>query len=102
MVHMLESQIAYVRQAVAHLAAGGGPLAVRPDVAERFDTEIQRRLESSVWTRCRSWYRTASGRVVTNWPGLMREYRRRTSRFEPADYAPPVPASVAPVPAGRP
>ena len=94
MVHMLESQIAYVRQAVAHLAAGGGPLAVRADVAERFDAEIQRRLESSVWTRCRSWYRTASGRVVTNWPGLMHEYRRRTSRFDPADYAPVVPAPV--------
>ncbi|MCX6466051.1 MAG: NAD(P)/FAD-dependent oxidoreductase [Pseudonocardiales bacterium] len=87
-VHMLESQIAYVRQAIAHLAAGGGPLSVRPDVESRFDTEIQERLGRSVWTGCQSWYRTASGRIVNNWPGLMREYRRRTARFDPADYRP--------------
>jgi cation diffusion facilitator CzcD-associated flavoprotein CzcO/acetyl esterase/lipase len=85
-VHILESQIAYVRQAVAHIGAGGGPVAVRADVAERFDDEVQRRLARSVWTRCTSWYRTASGRIVSNWPGSMREYRRRTARFDPADH----------------
>ncbi len=85
-VHMLESQIAYVRQAIAHLAAGAGPLSVRPEVESRFDTEMQDRLGRSVWTGCDSWYRTATGRIVNNWPGLMREYRRRTARFDPADY----------------
>ena len=88
-VHILESQIAYVRQAVAHIGAGGGPVAVRADVAERFDDEMQRRLARSVWTRCTSWYRTASGRIVNNWPGSMREYRRRTARFDPADHRAP-------------
>jgi cation diffusion facilitator CzcD-associated flavoprotein CzcO/acetyl esterase/lipase len=81
-VHILESQIAHVRQAVAHLAAGGGPLDVRADVAARSDAEIQRRLARSVWTGCDSWYRTATGRIVSNWPGTMREYRRRTARFD--------------------
>lgn len=85
-VHMLESQIAYVRQAVETLAAGVGTLTVRADVESRFDTEMQQRLDGSVWTGCRSWYRTANGRIVNNWPGLMREYRRRTSRFDVTEY----------------
>ena len=88
-VHMLESQIAYVRQAIETLAAGTGTLTVRPDVATRFDTEIQRRLGDSVWTGCQSWYRTQSGRVVNNWPGLMREYRRRTATFDATEYETP-------------
>jgi cation diffusion facilitator CzcD-associated flavoprotein CzcO/acetyl esterase/lipase len=85
-VHMLESQIAYVRQAIAAVAGGAGPLGVRADVESRFDTEMQDRLGHSVWTGCQSWYRTASGRIVNNWPGLMREYRRRTAHFDVADY----------------
>jgi hypothetical protein len=59
---------------------------VRPDVASAFDTEMQQRLGNSVWTECRSWYRTADGRIVNNWPGLMREYRRRTAEFDVTEY----------------
>jgi hypothetical protein len=61
-------------------------LVVRPEVAARSDAEIQRRLARSVWTGCRNWYRTATGRVVNNWPGTMREYARRTRRLDPAEY----------------
>ena len=68
------------------LAAGGEPLEVRPEVAADYDAELQRRLAGSVWTACRSWYRTATGRIVTNWPGMAAEYRRRTARLDPADY----------------
>ncbi|NMI01133.1 NAD(P)/FAD-dependent oxidoreductase [Pseudonocardia sp. K10HN5] len=92
-VHMLESQIHYVREALRQLAAGARSLTVRPEAASEFDTEMQRRLAGSVWTSCESWYRTASGRITNNWPGMMREYRRRTSRFDPADY------EVEPLPA---
>lgn len=85
-VHMLECQIGYVRQAVELLRSGVRTLSVRPEAAERFDAEIQQRLTRSVWTGCRNWYRTASGRIVNNWPGTMREYGRRTSRFEVSEY----------------
>jgi hypothetical protein len=39
-----------------------------------------------VWTGCRNWYRTASGRIINNWPGTVREYTRRTRRLDIADY----------------
>jgi cation diffusion facilitator CzcD-associated flavoprotein CzcO len=85
-IYFHESQARYLVQAVRLIADGGPPLDVRPEVAAGFDAEMQRRLAGSVWTGCRNWYRTAGGRVVTNWPGLAGEYRRRTARLRPADY----------------
>jgi cation diffusion facilitator CzcD-associated flavoprotein CzcO/acetyl esterase/lipase len=85
-VHMLECQIGYVRHALELLRSGVRTLTVRPEVAARYDAEIQRRLAHTVWTGCRNWYRTASGRIVNNWPGTMREYGRRTRCFEVSEY----------------
>ena len=85
-VYMLERQARYLRQAVDLLAAGPSTVDVRRTVADRFDAEVQARLAGTAWSGCTSWYRTASGRVPTNWPGLVTEYHRRTRTFDPADY----------------
>ncbi|GAA2325623.1 NAD(P)/FAD-dependent oxidoreductase [Dactylosporangium salmoneum] len=84
-VYFHEAQARYIVQAVRAIAAGG-LLEVRPEVAAEFDAEMQRRLSTSVWTGCTSWYRTGSGRIVTNWPGMAAEYRARTARLAPGDY----------------
>ena len=86
-ITMLEPQAAYIRQAVQLLAAGGGPLEVKPDIEQTYDTEVQGRLDGSVWTRCSSWYRTASGRISTNWVGSVKEYKERVKTLNPADFA---------------
>jgi hypothetical protein len=86
-IYMLESQARYIRDAVRKLAAHPGTyLDARPEVEQRWDTEVQARLARSVWTRCHNWYRNAYGRVVSNWPGRTHEYRRRTRRIDPADF----------------
>ena len=59
---------------------------VVPEVEQRYDEEIQRRLGRSVWTTCASWYRQENGRVSTNWPGLVTEYDRRTKKLDLGDY----------------
>ncbi|WP_436529583.1 flavin-containing monooxygenase [Actinoplanes sp. HUAS TT8] len=87
-VYFHESQAEWITQAVRHLDQHQDPLEVRPEVAAAYDQELQSRLAGSVWTSCRSWYRTAAGRVVTNWPGMAAEYRRRTARLNPADFLP--------------
>lgn len=84
-VYMLERQARYIRQAVSVLA-GWSTVEVRPEVADRFDAEVQSRLASSAWNGCRSWYRSDSGRVTTNWPGLVSEYDRRTRTLDLTDY----------------
>ncbi|WP_299051324.1 NAD(P)/FAD-dependent oxidoreductase [uncultured Nocardioides sp.] len=84
-VYFLETQASYVGDYVDHLRRTGSLLDAREDVERAYDDRLQRRLRDSVWTRCSSWYRTASGRITTNWPGLGIEYRR-AARFDPADY----------------
>jgi cation diffusion facilitator CzcD-associated flavoprotein CzcO len=84
-IYMLERQARYITQLVARLRPGNA-LEVRAEAAERFDAEMQQRLADTVWTTCGSWYRTDSGRVVTNWPGLVSEYDRRTKRPDMSAY----------------
>jgi cation diffusion facilitator CzcD-associated flavoprotein CzcO len=87
-IDILESQIEHVVEAVGRLhAAQARYLEVRPDVQTRFNAEIQRRLEDSVWTAgCSNWYRAPNGKVVNNWPGGAAGYMRRARRLEIADY----------------
>jgi cation diffusion facilitator CzcD-associated flavoprotein CzcO len=87
-VYMLESQIAYVLDAVERLERTGGRwLDVRPEAQRRESRGVQRRLETSVWNTggCTSWY-VHGGRNTNNWPGYMLEYRLRTRRLRPRDY----------------
>jgi cation diffusion facilitator CzcD-associated flavoprotein CzcO/acetyl esterase/lipase len=86
-VFQLESQMSYIADAVERLRRRGGWLAVRPDVAEAFDREMQERLSTSVWqTGCSNWYIDENGRNSNNWPGFTLEYRRRTKRLDPTEY----------------
>ncbi|GAA4587579.1 cation diffusion facilitator CzcD-associated flavoprotein CzcO [Actinoplanes octamycinicus] len=87
-VYFHEAQARWIAQAVNHIDHHQTFLEVRPDVAATYDEELQTRLAGSVWTSCQSWYRTASGRVVTNWPGMAAEYRRRTARLRRTDFLP--------------
>ena len=86
-VYMLESQARYIRQAVQALAANPGRyLTVRPEVEEKFDARLQRRLDRSPWNFCHSWYRNAAGRITNNWPGTVTQYRLLTRRLDLEDY----------------
>ncbi|GAA2171378.1 flavin-containing monooxygenase [Actinomadura napierensis] len=95
-VHMLESQIAYIVQAARTLR---DPevlyMDVREGVLADFDDALQRRLDGTVWNAggCDSWYLHSGGtgadgrrRNASNWPGSMLAYRRRTRALDPSDY----------------
>jgi cation diffusion facilitator CzcD-associated flavoprotein CzcO/acetyl esterase/lipase len=86
-ISVLESQIAYIVDAVRTLERRGGWMSVRPEVQKEFDREIHERLSTSVWmTGCNNWYVDENGRNTNNWPGFATEYRWRTRRLNPADY----------------
>ena len=85
-IGMLEAQAGYVVRAVLESADRRAPLVVRADRAAAYDEEMQRRLDSSVWSSCTSWYREPGGRITTNWPGTVAEYQQRTAAFDPADF----------------
>jgi cation diffusion facilitator CzcD-associated flavoprotein CzcO len=88
MIYMIESQLRYVLDGLARMErAGFGAVDPKWDVVERFNTELQQRMQGTVWaTGCTSWYQTRTGLITTLWPGSTWEFRRRTRRFQLADY----------------
>ena len=60
---------------------------VRPDVQDAFNRDLRRRFRTTMWnTGCSSWYRTADGKIVNNWPGYTFAYRRATRRPDLRDF----------------
>jgi cation diffusion facilitator CzcD-associated flavoprotein CzcO len=88
MLLMIESQLNLIVDAIEQVeAAGGGPCEVRPGVAAAYNATLQRRLPRTVWgSGCSSWYLDSQGRNLTLWPGFTFSFRRRTRRFEAADF----------------
>ena len=105
-VFMIESQLNYVMDCIRHMdAARAGAFDVREDVQRSFNSELQRKLDGTVWTSggCVSWYLDEHGRNSTVWPGFTWPFRQRTRRFDPSDYelrprAPRPAPSIAPAP----
>jgi len=86
-IFYLEMQAAYIRQALQQLGhRGARAMEVRSDVEAASDRALQARFAGTAWTRCDSWYRNESGRIVANWPGYMREYRERAQQLDAAEF----------------
>ena len=86
---MLESQVAYVvRQLERMQAEDLAWIDVRPEAMARYNDAIQREIASvAVWqAACNGYYRSPSGRVVTQWPHTMAEFRRRTQQPDAEAY----------------
>ena len=86
-INMLEAASGAIVTLLRHSdAQGAQSVVVRPEVEERYDTEIQERLRNSVWASCHNWYHEDGGRISTNWPGLVAEYQQRCAQIDPADF----------------
>jgi len=89
-VYMLESEAAYVARCIrALMKSGARTLTVRSGALRRYNEMIQRRIARTVLVdaNCHSYFRTATGKVTTQWPGFMLEYRLRTRLVKTSDYA---------------
>ena len=81
-IGMLEAQAGWIAQVARRLQDGRAHrVAVRRDVWQAYDDEMQDRLGHGIWSGCDSWYRDGR-RITTNWPGLVAEYRRRTATVD--------------------
>ncbi len=86
-IYFLEAQAAYIRQALKLVQSrGAGGIEVRREVEARSDRELQARFAGTAWLACDSWYRNESGRIVTNWPDYMADYREATRLLNAADF----------------
>ncbi|MEV7092434.1 NAD(P)/FAD-dependent oxidoreductase [Amycolatopsis sp. NPDC051045] len=85
-VFMIEAQISYVAEALR--LAGGQAIEPKPEVQERFNAQIQRKLAKGIWTRggCKSWYLDAKGVNRTIWPGFTWRYWLDTRKVRREDF----------------
>ena len=88
MVYMIESQVAYVIEALAEMARRDAATAeVKPEAVRDYNDAIDARMNDTVWsTGCSSWYLDDTGRNPTLWPDWTWRFRRRTRRFDPAEH----------------
>jgi cation diffusion facilitator CzcD-associated flavoprotein CzcO len=82
-IFMIEAQVGYVLQALA----AGRALSVRPDVMARYNDDLQQQLAHTPWAgTCTSWYKTADGKILNNWPDTAAAYAQAVAVFDPAAY----------------
>ncbi|MGF6883343.1 cation diffusion facilitator CzcD-associated flavoprotein CzcO [Nocardia sp. GAS34] len=89
MVYMIESQIAYVADAIATIdRLGLSTVEVRKDVQDTFNRELQGKLVGSVWSTggCASWYLDKHGNNTTLWPDFTFRFRRMLEKFDMSAY----------------
>jgi cation diffusion facilitator CzcD-associated flavoprotein CzcO len=89
MLLMIEAQVGYIMQALKTLRAKGAKsAAVKKEVEQAYNEEIQTKLTKSVWQSggCVSWYQNKSGKNVALWPGFTFTFMKRTRQFEPEKY----------------
>jgi len=77
----IEPGVAWALRAMAEVRQRGQRwLDVRPAVMQAYNDALQARLEGSVWSTCRSWYRADNGRNIAIFPGFTREYVNAVKR----------------------
>jgi cation diffusion facilitator CzcD-associated flavoprotein CzcO len=89
MVFMIESQIAYILDALKTMDREGlRQLEVRPEVQREFVDGVRSAMRNTVWTRggCTSWYLDAQGRNTTLWPSFTFRFRQLTRHFDARQY----------------
>jgi cation diffusion facilitator CzcD-associated flavoprotein CzcO len=68
-VTFFEAQARFAARAIRRLAARGAhDVQMSPLAAELYDRWLQRALRRTVWTETDSYFRSGSGRIVSQWP----------------------------------
>lgn len=86
---ILESQLAYVADALQHMRdQNWTSIDVRSEAQDAYNNEVQQSLTGTVYNSggCSSYYLDANGRNSFIWPWSTGRMRKRIRRFDPADY----------------
>ena len=90
-LYMLEQQVAYIMRQVKRVVDENlAWIDIRSDVMETFNDKLQNDIAKvDVWqAECGNefYYRAPSGRLVTQWPHSMDEFKLQTSRENAGDF----------------
>ena len=88
-VYMLESQAAYISDALSTMQGRGlSSVQVQPEAQDRYNAHIAEALSGTVWNAggCSSWYIDPTGRNSAMWPTFTWRFRALTKRFDAENY----------------
>ncbi|KXF84912.1 cyclohexanone monooxygenase [Rhodococcus ruber Chol-4] len=88
-VYMLESQAAYIADALRAMRSRGlSAVEVTAGAQRTYNAELDPTLAGTVWNAggCDSWYLDRKGRNSVMWPTFTWRYRARTRQFDPENY----------------
>jgi cyclohexanone monooxygenase len=86
---LIEAQLKYIVDALETMRSRSiASVAVRREVEEAYNEQVQRALAGTVWNAggCQSYYLDANGKNSTIYPWTTIDLRRRTARFSLDDY----------------
>ena len=86
---MIESQVGHIVQQIRRLRDEGlAWVDARPEPTATYNDEVQRAIAGvAVWQAdCNGYYKSRTGRIVTQWPFSMSEFARRTATVRPDDF----------------
>ncbi len=88
MIFMIESQVNYIVQCIQNLREKGYKyLDVKDNVQTNYNTEIQKKLERTVWNSgCVSWYQTSEGKNTSIYPGFTFQFWKRLKKMKKEDF----------------
>ncbi|TQL70258.1 cation diffusion facilitator CzcD-associated flavoprotein CzcO [Nocardioides albertanoniae] len=89
MVFIIESQVAYIRDAIRTMRTNAyATVEPTEDATSAWNDDLQRKMGPSVWSQggCASWYLDEHGRNTTLWPSFTFLFRHLTSTFDVDKY----------------
>ena len=102
MIYIIESQVAYIRDAVRHLRERSyAAVEPTPEAQAAWNQDVQRRMKRTIWITggCSSWYLDDHGRNTVTWPATTFTFRRRLAAFDADAYTTTPSTSAQEVPA---
>jgi cation diffusion facilitator CzcD-associated flavoprotein CzcO len=88
-VFVIESQVAYIRDAIATMRAEKyAAVEPRVEAQRRWNANVQKRMKRTVWNTggCSSWYLDKHGKNTVLWPKATFTFRRLLADFDPEAY----------------
>jgi len=86
-IFMIECQVNYVLKFVKRILRDGLVFDVRPEPMRRFNAAIQRQAAGYAWmSSCNNWFKSASGKLVNNWPAPTRKFFWLTRFLDASNY----------------
>lgn len=85
---MIEAQANYISRCVQKMKTKNWKsVNVKTNIMNDYYISIQDRLSKMIWAKTgASWYKSANGIIVNNWPGRTGEYEKITKRFDEENY----------------